>query len=87
MPAAFARTGLPSWTIFGDGAVGLLAGELDQRNLRRAMLIVAITTRSWQSAATTSWDRTSGDGRQIGTRSVTSLLVTGSRGCVEDDLV
>jgi len=41
MPAAFARTSLPGRIIFGDGAVGLLAGELDQRDLRRAMLIVA----------------------------------------------
>src|ERR1700758_1969295 len=41
MPAAFARTSLPGRIVFGDGAVGLLAGELDQRDLRRAMLIVA----------------------------------------------
>ena len=41
MPAAFARTSLPGRIIFGDGAVGRLAGELDQRALRRAMLIVA----------------------------------------------
>ena len=41
MPAAFARTSLPGRIIFGDGAVGLLAGELDQRDLQRAMLIVA----------------------------------------------
>jgi maleylacetate reductase len=41
MPAAFARTSLPGRIIFGDGAVRRLAGELDQRDLRRAMLIVA----------------------------------------------
>ena len=41
MPAAFARTSLPGRIIFGDGAIGLLAGELDQRDLRRAMLIAA----------------------------------------------
>jgi hypothetical protein len=58
MPAAFARTSLPGRIVFGDGAVVLLAGELDQRDLRRAMLIVA-TTRSWQSAAATSWESAS----------------------------
>jgi maleylacetate reductase len=41
IPAAFARTSLPGRIIFGDGAVGLLACELDQRDLRRAMLVVA----------------------------------------------
>jgi len=40
MPAALARTSLPGRIIFGDGAVGLLVGELNQRDLRRAMLIV-----------------------------------------------
>ena len=41
MPAAFARTTLPGRIVFGDGAVGQLADELDQQDLRRAMLIVA----------------------------------------------
>jgi maleylacetate reductase len=41
MPAAFARTSLPGRIVFGDGAVGQLADELDQRDLRRAMLIAA----------------------------------------------
>ena len=41
MPAAFARTSLPGRIVFGDGAVRQLADELDQRNLRRAMLIAA----------------------------------------------
>ena len=41
MPAAFARTSLPGRIVFGDGAVRQLADELDQRDLRRAMLIAA----------------------------------------------
>src|SRR3984957_6555987 len=41
MPAAFARTSLPGRIVFGDGAVGQLADELDQQDLRRAMLIAA----------------------------------------------
>jgi maleylacetate reductase len=41
MPAAFARTTLPGRIVFGDGAVRQLADELDQRDLRRAMLIAA----------------------------------------------
>lgn len=41
MPPAFARTSLPGRIIFGDGALSRLAGELDQRNLRSAMLIAA----------------------------------------------
>lgn len=41
MPAAFARTCLPGRIVFGDGAVRQLADELDQRDLRRAMLIAA----------------------------------------------
>lgn len=41
MPAPFARTGLPGRVVFGDGALAQLAGELDERDLRRAMLIVA----------------------------------------------
>jgi maleylacetate reductase len=41
MPPAFARTGLPGRIIFGDGALGRLAGELDQHDLRNAMFIAA----------------------------------------------
>ena len=41
MPAAFARTSLPGRIVFGDSAVRQLADELDQRDLRRAMLIAA----------------------------------------------
>jgi maleylacetate reductase len=41
MPAPFTRTSLPGRIVFGDGAVGLLADELDRHDLRRAMLIVA----------------------------------------------
>ena len=41
MPPAFARTSLPGRIIFGDGALGRLAGELDQRDLRNAMFIAA----------------------------------------------
>jgi maleylacetate reductase len=41
MPAPFARTSLPGRVVFGDGALGQLAAELDQRGLRRAMLMVA----------------------------------------------
>ena len=41
LPAAFARTSLPGRIVFGDGAVRQLADELDQRDLRRAMLIAA----------------------------------------------
>jgi maleylacetate reductase len=41
MPDAFARTSLPGRIVFGDGAVRQLADELDQRDLRRAMLIAA----------------------------------------------
>jgi maleylacetate reductase len=41
MPAPFARTSLPGRVVFGDGALGKLAAELDQRGLRRAMLLVA----------------------------------------------
>jgi maleylacetate reductase len=40
MPAPFARTSLPGRVVFGDGALARLAGELDQRGLTRAMLIV-----------------------------------------------
>ena len=36
-----ARTSLPGRIVFGDGAVRQLADELDQRDLRRAMLIAA----------------------------------------------
>jgi maleylacetate reductase len=41
MPQAFARTGLPGRIVFGDGALRRLADELDQRDLRGAMLIAA----------------------------------------------
>ena len=41
MPPAFARTSLPGRIIFGDGALGRLADELDQRNLRSVMFIAA----------------------------------------------
>jgi maleylacetate reductase len=41
MPPAFARTSLPGRIVFGDGALRRLADELDQRDLRGAMLIVA----------------------------------------------
>jgi maleylacetate reductase len=41
MPAMFARTSLPGRIVFGDGAVRQLADELDQRGLRRALLIAA----------------------------------------------
>jgi maleylacetate reductase len=41
MPAPFARTSLPGRVVFGDGALGHLAAELDQRGLRRAMLMMA----------------------------------------------
>jgi maleylacetate reductase len=41
MPAPFARTSLPGRIVFGDGALAQLAAELDQRGLRRAMLIAA----------------------------------------------
>jgi maleylacetate reductase len=41
MPPAFARTSLPGRIIFGDGALGRLAGELDQHDLRNAMFIAA----------------------------------------------
>ncbi len=40
MPAPFARTSLPGRVVFGDGALAQLAGELDQRGHKRAMLIV-----------------------------------------------
>jgi maleylacetate reductase len=40
MPAPFARISLPGRVVFGDGALAQLAGELDQRGLKRAMLIV-----------------------------------------------
>jgi maleylacetate reductase len=39
MPAPFARTSLPGRVVFGDGALARLAGELDQRGFKRAMLI------------------------------------------------
>jgi maleylacetate reductase len=39
MPPAFARTALPGRIVFGDGALGRLGDELDQRDLRGAMLI------------------------------------------------
>jgi maleylacetate reductase len=48
MPAPFARTSLPGRVVFGDGALAHLAGELDQRGLRRAMLMV--TDRDGQLA-------------------------------------
>jgi maleylacetate reductase len=41
MPAPFARTSLPGRIVFGEGALAQLAAELDQRGLRRAMLIVS----------------------------------------------
>lgn len=41
MPGAFARTSLPGRIVFGDGALDRLATELDDRDLGRAMLIVA----------------------------------------------
>ena len=41
MPPAFARTALPGRIVFGDGALGRLGDELDQRDLRGAMLIAA----------------------------------------------
>jgi maleylacetate reductase len=41
MPPAFARTALPGRIVFGDGALGRLGDELDQRDLRAAMLIAA----------------------------------------------
>jgi maleylacetate reductase len=41
MPAPFARTTLPGRIVFGDGALAQLPAELDQRGLRRAMLIVS----------------------------------------------
>ena len=41
MPVPFTRTSLPGRIVFGDGAVELLADELDRLDLRRAMLIVA----------------------------------------------
>ncbi|MGH3249447.1 MAG: maleylacetate reductase [Trebonia sp.] len=41
MPAPFARTSLPGRVVFGDGALGQLAAELDQRGLRQAMLMAA----------------------------------------------
>src|SRR6201999_4178970 len=39
-PGPFPRTSLPGRVVFGDGALAQLAGELDQRGLGRAMLIV-----------------------------------------------
>ena len=39
-PGPFTRTSLPGRVVFGDGALAQLAGELDQRGLGRAMLIV-----------------------------------------------
>lgn len=41
MPAPFARTSLPGRIVFGDGALEQLAAELDQHDLRRAVLIAA----------------------------------------------
>jgi maleylacetate reductase len=41
MPPPFARTSLPGRIVFGDGAVARLADELDQADLRQAMLITA----------------------------------------------
>ena len=38
---AFARTTLPGRIVFGDGALDRIAGELDDRAFRRAMLIAA----------------------------------------------
>jgi maleylacetate reductase len=45
MPAPFARTSLPGRVVFGDGALAQLSGELDQRGLKRAMLIAAARDR------------------------------------------
>jgi maleylacetate reductase len=41
IPAPFARTSLPGRIVFGDGAVVRLADELEQHDLRQAMLITA----------------------------------------------
>lgn len=41
MPAPFARTSLPGRVVFADGAVTRLADELDQHDLRQAVLITA----------------------------------------------
>jgi maleylacetate reductase len=41
MPPPFARSSLPGRIVFGDGALGRLGHELDQQNLRGAMLIAA----------------------------------------------
>jgi maleylacetate reductase len=41
MPPPFARTSLPGRIVFGDGSLDLLGDELDQHDLRGAMLIAA----------------------------------------------
>jgi maleylacetate reductase len=41
MPPPFARTSLPGRIVFSDGALSRLPDELDQQNLRQAMLITA----------------------------------------------